>query len=227
MFQAICIQVTNEPGRVFERPGSSLRENLAQCHANKLQLVSNVQPVCLKLQTQAQARQSTRQKPATMGSHKRASGLSNTRLGSFVSQAATKWSHTNEESVQKTVLIALIWCYKRWSLVVMVRRSLCEGRLNIKKRKKQSVPGKMVVVVRWSFYGRSFWPGGTVDFFCNKQIFCISRVNLKIYLCYKQIWVDLSRKQISISSKQTRLCISILLAGQVELASLQYKLYKV
>ena len=44
----------------------------------------------------------------------------------------------------------------------MVRWSLCEGRLNIKKRKKQSVPGKMVVVVRWSFYGRSFWPGGTV-----------------------------------------------------------------
>ena len=44
----------------------------------------------------------------------------------------------------------------------MVRWSLCEGRLNIKKRKKQSVPGKMVVVVRWSFYGRSFWSGGTV-----------------------------------------------------------------
>ena len=44
----------------------------------------------------------------------------------------------------------------------MVRWSLCEGRLNIKKREKQSVPGKMVVVVRWSFYERSFWPGGTV-----------------------------------------------------------------
>ena len=44
----------------------------------------------------------------------------------------------------------------------MVRWSLCEGRLNIKKRKKQSVPEKMVVLVRWSFYERSFWPGGTV-----------------------------------------------------------------
>ena len=57
----------------------------------------------------------------------------------------------------KTVVIALIWCYKSWSLVVMVRWSLWEGRLNIKKKKKQSVPGKRVVVVRWSFYGRSFW----------------------------------------------------------------------
>ena len=45
----------------------------------------------------------------------------------------------------------------------MVRWSLCEGGLNIKKRRKQSVPEKMVVLVRWSFYERSFWPGGTVS----------------------------------------------------------------
>ena len=88
-------------------------------------------------------------------------GSSNGAQGPLISQAATTGSHINEHSVQNGRYSPYL-VLKRWSLAVLARWSLCESRLNIKKRKKQSVPEKMVVLVRWSFFERSFWPGFTV-----------------------------------------------------------------